>query len=1190
MKKLLILLAVVFFFALVFTACGEEEAKPNPSETPTNAPTEAPTEHVHTEEVIPAKEATCTEKGLTEGKKCSSCGEIIVAQTEIPAKGHVETVIPGKPATCTESGIQDGIKCSVCQTVIKPADTVIPALGHDWNPVYSSDDTHHWQECTHEGCTEVENKAEHILVNCVCTCGYGCPHTVTDWVINKNASCSEEGLESLFCYRCSATVDTRPIDKLPHTPGPEATCKNSQVCTVCNEELSPIKDHDWVNESCTKPMVCSVCNKKGDQPYSTHDLIPATCTEKKHCSRCAFEVGNPLGHENDGTGKCVRCLIVHGSQDWMIDVDSDSIYTPEFTAENSTWYYKYTAGASLSVSIKAVSSATSLVITHNGQTVTDASFDVKSGDEVVIAVSKTDGSTSNAHFTVGSRKQIDIVETSNGNSYIVSTNQSTASYVTSNGESYLKFISSGTSDPFFAFAIQDYQKNVLNANNNDLLSASDFAYILVKVKAPDCSSGMLNMYAFIGSVTSAPYLIQGSEFVPGIDEWHYVIFDIRDLTGVLHTLRFDLDGTSTAGCTVLISSIIAFGSYTDALEFAGVEVTVPEKPPLTPEEEEEKKEMLSGSANHEGYNNYVPETAANEDNEINLWFNHTYTRTPQSTVSPGNMFSYKLTLARNETEGCQLILSSSVQKNGLRIELSDFVHKNGIDTMESELLMGYYFSVDEDGDGREEMIIDPLPPTQGNFASFNLNNTSQTFVVKAKSKADTAAGEYSATITVRDADGNEVKRVTVFAYVWNIVLPESSSCKTLADLDYTSLFTIGASRYNAQFGSNFFDSSVYYKMADSSSGYVPVYKAYYDFLLENRVCAYTIPGIQDDGNYSGLAMEYMQNPRVVAFLQLGWKTALNSTNIQNSYNSLNGKTDSAGVSLLDKGYFYPVDEPGSQAKLDEIKADATAIKAVYGNNYNLIAPIHITGNIATSDGVDDFFSYVADAVTAWCPKTFFYNTFGEVINNPEATQGTSIYAESHFGLFKDRMEAEQKGGDEAWWYVTRKPHLPEITVLTNQNAVNYRILFWQQKLYNVDGFLYYSVNDWTIGSDPRMDPNDNQAEEKPKAAETGGWYAKHEIKRSIGMNVYGNGVLVYPGHMVDWDYINPVGSLRLECIRDGIEDYEYFTMLEELIGKDKVDMIINEITTSLIDYESDAELFTALREAVGALLEKELAN
>ena len=42
----------------------------------------------HTEQILPGKEATCTETGLTEGRKCAVCGEILVAQEEIPALGH----------------------------------------------------------------------------------------------------------------------------------------------------------------------------------------------------------------------------------------------------------------------------------------------------------------------------------------------------------------------------------------------------------------------------------------------------------------------------------------------------------------------------------------------------------------------------------------------------------------------------------------------------------------------------------------------------------------------------------------------------------------------------------------------------------------------------------------------------------------------------------------------------------------------------------------------------------------------------------------------------------------------------------------------------------------------------------------------------------------------------------------------
>ena len=85
-----------------------------------------------------AKAATCTETGLTAGKHCSVCNEILVAQTVLPALGHKLTKTAAKAATCTETGNNEYWTCSVCNKVFKADKTTettvaaetLPAPGH----------------------------------------------------------------------------------------------------------------------------------------------------------------------------------------------------------------------------------------------------------------------------------------------------------------------------------------------------------------------------------------------------------------------------------------------------------------------------------------------------------------------------------------------------------------------------------------------------------------------------------------------------------------------------------------------------------------------------------------------------------------------------------------------------------------------------------------------------------------------------------------------------------------------------------------------------------------------------------------------------------------------------------------------------------------------------------------------------
>ena len=203
-------------------------------------------------EILPAKAATCTETGLTEGKKCKDCGEIIVPQQEVAKLAHKEESIPGKAATCTEAGLTDGKKCSVCGEILV-AQQEIKALGHK----------------------------EEVIPG-------------------KAATCTETGLtEGKKCTVCGEiTVPQKEIAKLPHQeeviPGKDATCTDKGLtegkkCTVCGEvtvkqeEIAAL-GHDW-----------SIVHHKPGTDRVGYDTYTCrrckTTTEKNYVKKLATDLG-----------------------------------------------------------------------------------------------------------------------------------------------------------------------------------------------------------------------------------------------------------------------------------------------------------------------------------------------------------------------------------------------------------------------------------------------------------------------------------------------------------------------------------------------------------------------------------------------------------------------------------------------------------------------------------------------------------------------------------------------------------------------------------------------------------------------------------------------------------------------------------------------------------------------------------
>ena len=562
--------------------------------------------------------------------------------------------------------------------------------------------------------------------------------------------------------------------------------------------------------------------------------------------------------------------------------------------------------------------------------------------------------------------------------------------------------------------------------------------------------------------------------------------------------------------------------------------------PSAPEKENEMTKETGEATT--APNNEMPQetseviTAPDEDESLGIWYVHSFTKTDPDKPTDTGMHSYTVYLAKNETEDAQIVLSSENARRGLLISCTPLRNGNG-DEIPVKIYREYYVECGSQAEysvkwGNQTYYQtnypDPLKPTT--YADmFDIEaGRSQTLFIQLKTGKDTPAGDYEGVVSVHEG-GNTVRQLRLFAHVWDFGMPEVMTASAV-----TGLWTDQIARFHG------------------SGGGKDYYKEYYDFLLDYHMNAYDLPyDILDER-----ADAYMSDPRVRYF-------CLPYVEDDERMTAMYDKLKSNGE-WFEKAYFYPYDEPNTHEALDQMAEKCACIKQLCPG-IKIVVPFF---KDVQYDSERDQIAFMSEYVDIWCPKLFCFTKLEDKGKGKQLLYNslqTKAYSE-----FGERMQAEVAGGDELWWYVCWEPGLPYLNMFVDMTGLQNKLIFWQQKQYNVDGFLYWACNHWGNVEDPwtsmrTVGPN---------------WQTGQP---GISDTVYGDGSLLYPGSIKGID--GPCGSFRLVMIRDGIEEYEMLTMLEASAGREKTDEIIGTVSENLVRYTDDEDVMANARIALGNALE-----
>jgi hypothetical protein len=227
------------------------------------------------------------------------------------------------------------------------------------------------------------------------------------------------------------------------------------------------------------------------------------------------------------------------------------------------------------------------------------------------------------------------------------------------------------------------------------------------------------------------------------------------------------------------------------------------------------------------------------------------------------------------------------------------------------------------------------------------------------------------------------------------------------------------------------------------------------------------------------------------------------------------------------------------------------------------------------------------------PGAKFLLTTDATTEKNRLVSGVDIYVYRLHFFFRDSAYIKKiKAAHKQIWIYTHRTDWQKVTpmYLIDKPLGDSRVMGWFAFKTRAAGLLYFSIDRWRKATtdsyrDPYTDPLTTNAY-NPK---TGGrLYAN------------GDGSLVYPGYYprfgLDVQGAPPVGSLRMEALRDGLEDYEYVKLVAARYGTPTADSFVARIIGAVParragvlqfpKYQTEPSVYDQVRSSMATALSK----